>query len=157
MLHTSFDTFAFGLWALILVALLRHFAEFLKNGYALTLVFSTCSLVADWYSFLKMSISWFAVGCPGGSSSFFHCLFLFRGLLRDCLLYSLNLRSNPLEVILVTHACIISFDSYEMFCYLISYLSFGDHLSHLYFWRVTTWPNALLRVLSLLAGSKPTL
>jgi len=38
--------------ALILVALLRHFAEFLKCGCALTFVFSTCSLVADWYSFL---------------------------------------------------------------------------------------------------------
>jgi len=40
------------LLALILVALLRYFAEFLKDTYALTFVFSTCSLVADWYSFL---------------------------------------------------------------------------------------------------------
>jgi len=37
--------------ALILVSLLSYFAEFLKNGYALAFVFSTCSLVADWYSF----------------------------------------------------------------------------------------------------------
>ncbi len=35
---------------LILVTLLRHFAEFLNSSYVLAFVFSTCSLVADWYS-----------------------------------------------------------------------------------------------------------
>jgi len=42
---------------LIVVALLRHFAEFLKDGYVLTLVFSTSSLVSDWYSSLIIDIS----------------------------------------------------------------------------------------------------
>jgi len=42
---------------LILVALLRYFAEFLKDYSSLTFVFSTCPLVSDWYSFLKSGFS----------------------------------------------------------------------------------------------------
>ena len=38
---------------LILVSLLRYFAEFLKDYSSLTFVFSTCLLVSDWYSFSK--------------------------------------------------------------------------------------------------------
>jgi len=44
-------------YGLILKYLLRHFAEFLLVFYALALVFSTSSLVADWYSFIMIGIS----------------------------------------------------------------------------------------------------
>jgi len=40
--------------ALILANVLSHFAEFLKSMSAFTLVFSTCSLVSDWYSSLAV-------------------------------------------------------------------------------------------------------
>jgi len=52
-LAPSILCYLFVLLVLIIANLLSHFAEFLKDLYALTFVFSTCPLVSDWYSLLN--------------------------------------------------------------------------------------------------------
>jgi len=77
--------------ALILANVLSHFAEFLKSMSAFTLVFSTCSLVSDWYSNLAV-LFYLTAGVtpeevfpdqlgPEGPPSFFSSLLPFQGLL----------------------------------------------------------------------------
>lgn len=116
---------------LILVSLLRYFAEFLKDYSSLTFVFSTCLLVSDWYSFSKKRLF------PIISLSSTHRSSPFGVLgLGAASPYSLGFRSIfrcSLLILAFSHSIF-----YELFCYLFSSPSFGADLCHLNSWRSTT-------------------
>lgn len=107
---------------LFLVALQSHFAEFLKGSSSLTFVFSTCSLVSDWYSLSDV------VAFPDSLHYIFPSFFPFQATsLRGCFFYSLSFRSLYLfplsrsstalsslilrSLFFVTHTCIVTFVS----------------------------------------------
>jgi len=124
----SFFPILCSISGLFLDALLRHFAEFLKDYSSLTFVFSTCLLVSDWYSFL---LKWLFLI----STLFFsHRSSLFRALDLGAVSFftPLAFRSILFFDFFVTHICIFSFDSLRIVLLPLFSPSFGADLCHLY-------------------------
>lgn len=144
---------------LILANLLRHFAEFLKDTSSFTLVFSTSSLVLDWYSSFTR---FFLIFLPRPFVPFW--LFSripitipIRVMLRACFIPTLNISVIFHSfLILVTHNCIVAFNFLWNVLLPFSYLVSVPSLATWIFGAFPFFLMSLLRVLSLLAVSKPT-